>query len=133
MNQPLSNDEKWLIERELVAREREKERRHHFRRRVFGTGMIAGFVASALTLVVGGFFIPLIPKLTWIACILIYLDADCLLPSFSKDISLAWHTNPWRESLSRLSDTEDILRGIALLAAYKLSYLLFLFVIHLMQ
>jgi len=130
MNQPLSKDEKWLIERELIEREKEKERRQHFRGNVFATGMIAGFLASALTLLSGGFFIPLIPKLAWIICILIYLDADCLLPSFSKDIDPPWHANPWRASLSRLSDNKDILRGIALLASYKVSYLIYLFVIY---
>jgi len=133
VNQPLSPDEKWLIKRELIAREQAKERKRDFRRRVFDIGMVSAFLASALTLLFGGFFIPLIPKLGWLVCILIYLDADCLLPSFSKDTSLSWHANPWGESLSRLSDTGDIIRGIALLASYKLSYVTYLLVLYTMK
>jgi len=133
MNRSLSTDEKWLIERELIAREKEKERRRRFRNRVFSVGIVAGFLASALTIVFGGFFIPFLPKITWIVCILIYLDADCLLPAFSKHISPSWHMNPWKESLSRLSDTEDIIRGIALLACFKVSHLFLLFIVYLLK
>lgn len=131
MNHALSPQEKGLVEREFVAREQQKERRRRFRSRAFTVGILSGFLASALTVVFGGFFIPFIPKIIWIVCIFIYLDTDCLLPSFSKDMSPSWHMNPWKESLSRLSDTEDIIRGIALLTCFKISHLLFAFIAHL--
>ena len=130
MNQPLSSQEKWLIERELIAREEAKERRGKFRKRVFSVGAMAGLLAATLSVLFGGFFAPLIPKLVWIVCILIYMDFDGFLPSLSKEISLSWHVNPWQESLGRLSETEDVIRGILLLSCYTLSRLALLFLVY---
>jgi len=128
MNPSLSPQEKWLIERELIAKEEAKEKKNQFRSRVFIIGIIAGCLAATLTIVFGGFFIPLIPKLIWIVCCIIYTDFHCIALSYTKDTSLSHHLNPWRESLEYLSDKNDILRGISLFGCYAIGKLILLFV-----
>jgi hypothetical protein len=130
MNHPLSKEEKWLIEREFIAKEAMKEKTQKFRKRVATIGIVAGISAAFLSISVGGFFIPFIPKITWIICIIIYLGADSLLPSLSKDINFHQHMNPWKESLESLSDSKDLPFAIALFGCYHLGRVLLLLVLY---
>ncbi|MDF3055877.1 MAG: hypothetical protein K0R17_92 [Rariglobus sp.] len=116
----LSKEEKWLIEREFIAKEAQKEKTRKFRQRVAIVGIVAGVAAASLSILVGGFFMPLIPKIIWVICITTYLGADSLLPSLSKDINFYAHMNPWKQSLESLSDPRDLPFAISLLGCYHL-------------
>lgn len=129
MNPSLSPQEKWLIERELIAKEEAKEKKNQFRSRVFIIGIIAGCLAATLTIFFGGFFIPLIPKLTWIVCCIIYTDFHCIALSYTKDSNISHLVNPWKESMEHFSDRKDILRGLSLFVCYTVSKVILLFVV----
>ena len=129
MSAPLSPQEKWLIEREFVAKEEAKEKKKGFRKRVAICGIIAGVSAALISITFGGFFAPLIPKIIWIVCIGIYLGVDSLLPSFSKDIGFYRHMNPWKDSLNSLSDSRDLPFAISLFGCYHLARIVFLLIL----
>ena len=129
MNRLLSKEEKWLIEREFIAKEAQKEKIQKFRKRVAIVGIVAGVLAAYLSISVGGFFVPFIPKILWIICLIIYLGADSILPSFSRDINFHRHMNPWKESLESLSDLSDLPFAISLFGCYHLGKVLFLLVL----
>jgi hypothetical protein len=129
MNRPLSQEEKWLIEREFIAKEAQKEKIQRFRKRIAIAGIMAGLLAAYLSILVGGFFVPFIPKILWIICVIIYLGADSILPSFSRDINFHSHMNPWKESLESLSDLRDLPFAISLFGCYHLSKVFFILVL----
>ena len=128
MDRKLTRDEKWLIERELVARQELAEKRRSTARRVFLLGLSAGVASAGL----GEFRVPtvIVPILgvIWLISILFYVGVGVLPGPLSKDMDPRWHLNPWQEALNSLSEGKTQFEAITLLAGPPIAQMLFSFV-----
>jgi len=116
MNRQVSTQEKRFIEREFIAKEELRTKRRRFCRAVF----ILGITAGGLSALLRGFEIHSVATplchFAWFVCLLIYVGGQILPLSFSKDVDPSWHLNPWKDSLSRLSEGRTLTEAIVLLA-----------------
>jgi len=127
MERKLSPDEKRLIEREFDARQEVSAKRRTMAFWVFIVGILAGVGSMGLReFHVRTMLSPLLAIL-WVACLLAYLGGSFLPGTFTKDVDLRWHSNPWQETLENLSQGRTQVEAIALLAGPFLARVLFSF------
>ncbi len=116
MSRKLSPQERRFVEREFVAKEEARAKRRRLCSTVFFVGITAGSISALLRAFELRGIVLLFSHLTWIICLLIYVGVQILPISFSKDLDARWHLNPWKDSLSSLSEGRTLTEAIALLA-----------------